>query len=370
MKKIFLLIFSFLFYPIFISLSAQCNGNLQLCNKRFDQVAFPTTHNSFACADNDFTLPNQSRCIEQQLEDGIRGLMLDVYKVDSSIVVYHSFAAWGTTPLSDIMTSIKNFLDENPTEIISIIFQSSILPSDIEDMLIEVDLMTYLHNHTLGTTWATLQEMIDANERLVIFSETDNGIPEQTWHHYAWAHIFDTDYSYNAPEDFHCGVNRGDTTNALYLVNHWITTMIGVGDSTYASTVNSNPFLLDRLRSCQEERGRMPNFVGVDFYHIGDLFAAIDSLNDFEVPTSIATLPHKQVLFYPNPVKEVLNIELSSVLEGIFTIHNIEGQIILEEEARSFFRVDCSQWESGVYFFRYYNAIEKSFFTAKLVKVK
>jgi len=43
--------------------------------------------------------------------------------------------------------------------------------------------------------------------------------------------------------------------------------------------VNFNPFLIDRVMTCQEERGHIPNFVTVDFYHLGDVIDVVSTLN-------------------------------------------------------------------------------------------
>jgi hypothetical protein len=43
--------------------------------------------------------------------------------------------------------------------------------------------------------------------------------------------------------------------------------------------VNHNPLFIDRALQCESESGRLPNFVTVDFYNIGDVFAVVDELN-------------------------------------------------------------------------------------------
>ena len=46
-----------------------------------------------------------------------------------------------------------------------------------------------------------------------------------------------------------------------------------------ADQVNYDPFLLDQAQTCMAERHHIPNFVTVDFYDRGDLFAAVRALN-------------------------------------------------------------------------------------------
>ena len=36
---------------------------------------------------------------------------------------------------------------------------------------------------------------------------------------------------------------------------------------------------MDRARRCAEQRGRLPNFIAVSFYGIGDVIGAVDELN-------------------------------------------------------------------------------------------
>jgi thymidylate synthase ThyX len=46
-----------------------------------------------------------------------------------------------------------------------------------------------------------------------------------------------------------------------------------------AEIVNSYDFLMRRARRLQAARGRLPNFVAVDFYATGDLMRVVQELN-------------------------------------------------------------------------------------------
>ena len=46
-----------------------------------------------------------------------------------------------------------------------------------------------------------------------------------------------------------------------------------------AERANASHFFVPRAQQCQSESGRLPNFVTVDFYATGDLFAAVAALN-------------------------------------------------------------------------------------------
>ena len=74
-----------------------------------------------------------------------------------------------------------------------------------------------------------------------------------------------------------CAPNRGGDDKPFFLLNHWI--QRGSPDRVDASIVNDYDFLLARAQQCAKERGKMPNFIAVNFYQNGDVFGVVDTLN-------------------------------------------------------------------------------------------
>lgn len=351
MKKIYTLLFLSLCYTG--TIIAQCNGYTELCAKKYNEVTSVMTHNAFNNTEDGFGLTNQTHGIAKQLDDGVRGLMLDVYDIGGVISVYHGFEILGSEPLSEDLGEIKDFLDNNPNEVISIIFESHVTALDIENELVAAGLMSYLHHQTLGEEWPTLGAMINTNQRLVIFSESNDGSASQTWYHYAWAHTFDTNYSYSFPTDFDCGVNRGDISNSLYLVNHWITSVAGTGDIIQANIVNPNPFLINRLQECQNENNRQPNFIGVDFYEIGGAFEAAEILNGIETTSNEAVLDEKSVVkIFPNPANTYLEITTENPNVQSFHLYDMWGREVAKKEIKdNDLSFPCQELTNGIYIY-------------------
>ncbi len=348
MKNIFTLLFSIIIYHNSI---AQCNGHLDLCQRKYNEVGIVMTHNSYNVGEEDFLFPNQTFSVAKQLEDGVRGLMLDIHKPDNEILVYHSFTTLGTQLLSEDLQEIKAFLDTHPNEIISIIFETNVSSIDLENELISTGLFPYLHHHTLGTEWATLQEMIDNNERLVVFSESNNGSVDQTWYHYAWEHVFDTNYSYSNPSEFDCTLNRGAASNSLYLVNHWITTGFGTGDPAQAAIVNANPLLMNRLDQCAIENNKTPNFIGVDFYELGNAFDAANTLNGI-TPTSSHEIQLQGIETFPNPCSDQFFIHIQESVTLHCTMYNILGQEMISTALHQGENIiSTTELNNGIYFY-------------------
>jgi hypothetical protein len=338
---------------------SQCNGSNDLCDRKYDEVAYLTTHNAFNSSQGSFTFPNQTFDIAQQLDDGVRAFMLDAYNWFGTTVVYHGTAIMGTSPLVDELTKIYAFLDTHPNEIVTVIFESNVSANDIESCVNSAGLTQYLYTHTLGSPWPTLQTMINANTRLVIMSDVDDANPGQEWYHYMWEIAVETHYSANDIADFNCDYNRGDSTNDLFIFNHFITSSaFGTGMPTEALIANSNPYFINRALQCQQEKAKFPNFVTVDFYELGDCKTVVDQLNGL-TPLSLTIQPSlsDNVVLCPNPATQTVIVQSELADFESFSMVSLSGQDVTNRvnsvQLSPFeLRIDISLLENGLYIIR------------------
>lgn len=287
---------------------AQCNGFESLCAKHYDEVAYLTTHNAYNAGNEGFAFPNQTYGITQQLDDGVCGLMLDVYDQNGTPVVYHGSSILGSQPLASNLSEIKSFLDANPTEIITIILECYVDASTIETALDNAGLLSSVYAKTPGQDWATLEEMVTSDTRLVIFSDVDDAGAGQEWYHYVWDYAVETHYSVNSSNSFTNDYNRGDAANDLFIFNHFVTNAtLGIGVESEAQVVNDFDFLMNRIEGHYAEYAKFPNFITVDFYHHGAGHEVVDSLNS-ETYASQFELQTDVIVVQPNPVVDVVSV--------------------------------------------------------------
>lgn len=267
-----------LFICLQATVFAQALPDSLLLDRRFDQVSFLYTHNSYNVRGH-HRLPNQNLTVRQQLDMGVRGLMLDVYVHHDEVMVYHGNRILGHRPLQDDLTAIKEFLETHPTAVLSIIFESHVPADVLADALTHAGLLPYLDVHAGAQPWATLRQMVAAQQRLVIFSEKDHGNPFP-WLHHVWDFATENRYSNHSRKDFDTRFNRGDSTQSLFLLNHFIThRKFGVGMRDSALVANQSCNVLAHALNVWSEKGHFPNFVAVDFVDVGDAKAAVDALN-------------------------------------------------------------------------------------------
>lgn len=257
-----------------------CNGSQALCDRRYDEVAYATTHNAMSSRAEGWWAANQQASLEQQLEDGVRALMLDTHYFtlkpgDPKPYLCHKICLFGATPLAHGLRTIGRFLDSHPREVVTIIFESHVSPEDTAQAFQEAGLLRFLHAQPQDAPWPTLGEMVGANRRLVVM--TDKGGGRFPWYHDEFRVAWENPYQVWRDDGFDCGVNRGDARNPLFVLNHFITDPLP--DRKAAGRVNRAAELLRHARRCSVKHGRPVNFVTVDHYDLGDLLEVVDELN-------------------------------------------------------------------------------------------
>lgn len=253
----------------------RCNGDPSRCERRLDEVVFPTTHNAMANRAEGFFLPNQERSLRRQMQDGVRGLMLDLHEYNGEPYLCHGPCTIGKRRLVEGLCDIGTFLDDNPDEVMVLIFESYITGPALEGAMRGAGMLEDVRTQSPTAPWPTLGEMIASGRRVIILD--DNADPSLPWDLPVWSYAQETPFSAQTPMDLDCRENRGNGHNSLFILNHFLTAPSAL--PRLADEVNHDPFLIDRARRCWRERGRLPNFVTVDFYETGDLFEACSMLD-------------------------------------------------------------------------------------------
>lgn len=238
-------------------------------------MVYAVSHNAMSNAEENWSAPNQRFPIITQLNDGIRGLMLDVYESGDQAVLCHSSCVLGRIALSETLGVIRSFLNENPEEIITIIFESYASAKRVKDAFEESQTLELTYAHKQGDPWPTVQELAAQNRRLVVFTDHEGGA--FPWYHDVWSFAWETHWSYEKKEDLDCKINRGHKENDLMIMNHFLTAPIAL--ESLAETVNDSSDILARAEACAQENNQRPNFIVVDFYSIGGVVEAVRILN-------------------------------------------------------------------------------------------
>ncbi|MFJ3876713.1 RICIN domain-containing protein [Streptomyces sp. NPDC090077] len=261
-------------------------------NARLDQWTWTTTHNSYAHDPVKLLPPrNQSRSIAQQLDDGVRGLMLDTYDKtvsppypgDAVMLCHSKFMCYDF--FQSEFARIVDFLQSNRHEVVTIFLENyaaretltkamgDVLRSkNAEGLLFSPDAYRITENN-----WPLLRTMDADNRRLVVFQDSwQEDVPVGSGSlMYTWSHTVENKYGYgsgNPPTG--CAPRNDNALNTktmpnmgkltpLFTMNHFNS------DQFEPNRVapNENAQLKSRIeKECRPAAGRNPNYVAVNFY--------------------------------------------------------------------------------------------------------
>lgn len=287
-----------------------CNGSPELCDLRYDQAAYLTTHNSMSSTADRFISPLQDGDITTQLDNGARALLVDTHTWERSdkvaerlkvsdfapgmqrkvadvidrtgparpgLWLCHAACRAGALPLVETLREIRAWLDQHPSEVLTVVVQNGISGEQTASAFRKAGLedLLYTPDPDPEAPWPTLGEMVEDDKRLVVFSEGQGG--PAAWYRGFYRYGMETPYDFADPGQMSCEPNRGGDGKQLFLLNHFVTD--AGGSRLDAGEVNAKDFVLDRARSCGAERGRPVNFVAVDFANLGDAQGAVAAIN-------------------------------------------------------------------------------------------
>jgi hypothetical protein len=310
-----------------------CNGYIELCPEPLNQIVWPASHNAMASAAYDFLGAEQTETIPEQLNAGVRFLMIDAYYgyddhglvrtnlaggvnrsdlraergaqavheldrlgaltgvADTSgkkqdVYFCHDFCELGAIPSKQVFNDIDAFLSRNLTDVVVMDVEDYVQPKDLKRALIEGGLWDRVWKpNPKQIGWPTLEQMIDPKhdgdtenpQRLIVTSEKHAG--EASWLIGTYDISGETTYAVpTSVSKFNCDPKRGGTDKSFLIINHWLKSN-GPPDPVAAATTNSQKVLTQRFQQCIAQRQQLPNTIAVNFTSQGDLFKTVNLYN-------------------------------------------------------------------------------------------
>ncbi|KAK6116220.1 hypothetical protein DH2020_050016 [Rehmannia glutinosa] len=256
----------------------------------FNKYSWLVTHNAFSIVDapsmtgaDRITFYNQEDSVTNQLRNGVRGLMLDMYDFENDIWLCHSFRGQcynftAFQPAINTLREVEAFLTQNPSEIVTIIIEDYVhSPKGLTRVFTAAGLDKYWYpvakmrrkvkigppltpwSKTIIGYWFLL--LIRQKRRLKELHTSGAGDPGVV--------------PGSCPNRKESKALNSKKSASLFLMNYFPTIPV----QNEACKEHSAP-LADMVAACYKSAGnQMPNFLAVNFYMRSDGGGVFDDLD-------------------------------------------------------------------------------------------
>jgi len=276
-----------------------CNGYPELCSKPYSAALTVGAHDSFAVSVTSSNVAaNQAFNVTTQLRNGVRLLQGQGHMNNNTIHLCHTACIlYDGGTLTSYMSEVKSFLDDNPNEVITLLWVNtdSIPVSTWAQSYEDSGLVNYVYTPPTVpvnyTAWPTLSQLISLGTRVVSFIASGADYSSSTYLLDEFTHIWETPFD-QTDASFPCTVDRPadkDTTGKMYLLNRFLdanTTIFGIQtvtpDLASIDTTNSVSAIEANVQSCVAQHDQLPTFILFDYYDRdnGSVFEAAASLSN------------------------------------------------------------------------------------------
>ena len=279
-----------------------CNGHVELCDRKYSNITQIAAHDSGFVG----ILPtdNQDVDVIAQLDAGVRFLQAQTHRnVFGTLSLCHtSCFLKDAGSVQSYLEVLKGWLDTHPKEVVTLLLTNGDnVPVSVFDQVYTasgIQPYAYVpgpsHDPSVLDSWPTLGELLGNGTRLVAF--LDYGaldtvpylLPE-------FVYFWETPFDMTDPSFPQCIVDRpgglaenpAQASQRMYIINHFLDTeMMGMDvpdrrDARKTNAATGIDSIDAQIDLCQQQHGRAPKGILVDFFEKGDVFQVQDTLNGF-----------------------------------------------------------------------------------------
>lgn len=234
------------------------------------------------------------------LDAGIRLLQIQVHNEGSVIEMCHtSCSLLDAGPLQNWLVAIKAWMDSHPNEVVTLLIVNSDgkAAADFGSVFSASGIDKYGYVPSGVGAWPTLQEMINADKRLVTFIASITANSQFPYLLSEFDYVFETPFEVTELSGFNCTLDRPLSQSSaaaaiqaglLPLMNHFkddlLAASITVPDEGNIGTTNDPSTTTQgnlglHAQTCLQQWGVKPAFVLVDFFNEGPAIQAADNIN-------------------------------------------------------------------------------------------
>ena len=165
-------------------------------------------------------------------------------------------------PLKQALSAIKQSLDEHVYLFITLFLDFNV-ELNLTDVFAETGLSDYLYKYADSTSWPSLKDMVEKDQRLVVF-EVQGHVNSPEWVHNMNEYVNHTDPDWgNAKNTVESQEDKLKKNLSLFTGFKNVEAMQLRGGSLY-ETARYTPYLVNLIKDTWSSEGKVPNFILVD----------------------------------------------------------------------------------------------------------
>ena len=259
-----------------------CNGDARYCTKRYDEFCQVASRDAAANDPDFWQHPAQDLALSAQLQRSVRALMLELHSYQGGVSACRGDCAEGNVALAVALQQVVEFFAGNPREVLTLLLDTTLDAETVAAEFVAKGLDAAALVKAPEEPWPTLGSMLDAGTRLVVFANAEGTGP--SWLLPRDTYLWETGSNWTSLSSMSCNPAVGDASRPMYVVHHDLVAPAdgdeaGQPSAELALEANVWKKVTTRLQACAAQFERVPNFVAVDYFELGDPTGAAQVMN-------------------------------------------------------------------------------------------
>lgn len=219
-------------------------------------------------SDQNNQLEKETLDVSQLLDNNVRGFIVRLTVDTDSSIIKMNLPSREELPFSSFLSTIRNFLDTHPTEVISLFMDYNFPFFYLEGELKSHHLFDRIFIQDTYENWPPVINMAQKGQQLVCFNMQRNQDSPPGFYH-IWDYAVEPFFSNVIDPEFHGSYLRGQPGNPFMYFSGFNLPRDTTGiEIPYKKLqINENPYLISHLINLWKKTGKKPNLIIRNQYH-------------------------------------------------------------------------------------------------------
>ena len=209
----------------------------------------------------------ESRSVQQLLQQHVGGFRFHLlWDHENSQLLYKNHYGQ-LKDFKPVIDQVNDYLEQYPESILTFFLDLDLPIDTLEKVFEEKGLIKYFHRQPNNGEWPTINEMVQSQKRIVLFT-MESIFNRPDWLHPVWDFAVEPYFSLFEAPNFLGEFLKGDPKNDLLIINDFnIPSNRIEKNPVYIIDQNTNHYLLSHCLTIWRNTGKAPNFIFLDQYN-------------------------------------------------------------------------------------------------------